>query len=40
MGGHVLAGVEIGGFCLVHVPIFAGVGVVRVCVFAYARTHT
>ena len=39
MGGHVLAGVEI-GFLSVHFSIFAGVRVVGVCVLVYARTHT
>ena len=28
------------GFCLVCFSIFAGVGVVGVCVLVYARTHT
>jgi len=46
VGGHVLAGVEIGVlsyiflyFCLTYFSIFAGVRVVGVFVLVHARTH-
>ena len=39
VGGYVLAGVE-RGFLSVYFSIFAGVRVVGVCVFVYARTQT
>ena len=37
--GYVLAGVEMGGFCLVYFSISVGVVVVGVCVHVYARAH-
>ena len=39
VGGYVLAGVEIGGLSCIFL-YFAGVRVVGVCMFLYARTHT
>jgi len=39
VGGYVLAGVEIGGLSCIFL-YFAGVIVVGVCMFLYARTHT
>jgi len=40
VGGYVVAGVEIGGFCLVYFSISAGVVVVGGCVRVYTRAHT